>query len=471
MRSPALARVVVLLVVAWSALAFGGVYPWVYVPALVGCAGAWMLARVSRRHGLSKDERYVVIALAVTAAAVAVQLIPLDASTLRIVSPQTDEALKRIDVHYAITTSVDAGAASHALSLSAADTRRALLFLGGVTALWAAASLVMAAEGAQATARGVAAIAVVLAMIGIVQQAVTDIPYGFWRSQQGGQPFGPFVNRNHYAGWMLLALPMVIGGVCATMTRKSFWSRATWRERFLWLGSPRAGEATFFATAVGVTAAAVVLTYSKSAVAGLCWIFLVLAFLALRRRGPVLVRLVLAIGSAAALVALLAWAGLDRLDNRFSELATSRMGGRLDSWHDAWDVARRFPVTGTGVNTYSRAMLLFQQRDLAYHYSSAHNDYLQILAEGGVLVTVPAALVGAAFARTAWRRLRSARERPGEWWLRAGALLGISALGLQELVEFSMQIPAVAFLFAVLVAVATHEGTRSLRPSAVFQND
>ena len=27
----------------------------------------------------------------------------------------------------------------------------------------------------------------------------------------GGSPFGPFVNKNHFAGWMLMALPLTIG--------------------------------------------------------------------------------------------------------------------------------------------------------------------------------------------------------------------------------------------------------------------
>ena len=35
--------------------------------------------------------------------------------------------------------------------------------------------------------------------------------YGFWTTQMGGSPFGPFVNKNHFAGWMLLALPLTLG--------------------------------------------------------------------------------------------------------------------------------------------------------------------------------------------------------------------------------------------------------------------
>ena len=44
-----------------------------------------------------------------------------------------------------------------------------------------------------------------LALEGIVQQAVSPgLVYGFWRSEQVGHPFGPFINKNHFAGWMLM---------------------------------------------------------------------------------------------------------------------------------------------------------------------------------------------------------------------------------------------------------------------------
>lgn len=451
-------------VVAWSTFSIGGVYPWAYLPALAGCGVAAVIAWRARHRDLPADEMRCALALMITAAAIAIQIIPVAASTLRRVSPATDIALRQLNVEYALTVSTPATSIRHPLSIAPVGTRRAVLFLAGLTALWAAASLVMAAEGSRPMVNGVMGLAVILALLGIVQQAFTDRPYGIWISEQGGEAFGPFVNRNHYAGWMLLALPAIVGALCATTWRRSFRLPATWRERILWAGSPGAGKFVIAGIASGVSALALVLTYSKAAIIGLCWIVVVLMVLALQR-GRTRSRIVGAVVAVGALVVLLVWAGPERIGDRFSELPASRLAGRIDAWRDAWDVARRFPVAGAGINTYGQAMQVFQQRDLRWHYSSAHNDYLQILAEGGALVALPVVFVFWCFASVAWRRLQESRDRPTEWWRRVGALIGITALGWQELVDFSAQIPAVAMLLAVLLAVVTHAGAKPDLPS------
>ena len=91
---------------------------------------------------------------------------------------------------------------------------------------------------------------------------------------------------------------------------------------------------------------------------------------------------------------------------------------RAAAWRDGWDVVRDFPFFGTGLNTYSDAMLFYQQRNPGFHLAQAHNDYVQVLAEGGLLVAIPA------------------------------------AIAVQEVFEFSLQIPADALLFCTLAAAS-----------------
>jgi hypothetical protein len=70
-----------------------------------------------------------------------------------------------------------------------------------------------------------------LSVIGVVQKALIDpmqpLVYGFWKPLGGGNPFGPFINRNHFAGWMIMALPLVAGYSCAVLA-------ATWRPQASW---------------------------------------------------------------------------------------------------------------------------------------------------------------------------------------------------------------------------------------------
>ena len=99
-------------------------------------------------------------------------------------------------------------------------------------------------------------------------------------------------------------------------------------------------------------------------------------------------------------------------------------------------------------------MLFYQQRNPGVHLAQAHNDYLQLLAEGGLLVTIPAAVAILLLALAIHRNLRSARGQARGYWIRAGAAVGLLAIAVQEVFEFSLQIPADALLFCTLAAVA-----------------
>ena len=127
---------------------------------------------------------------------------------------------------------------------------------------------------------------------------------------------------------------------------------------------------------------------------------------------------------------------------------------RLAAWRNGWDVVRDFPFFGTGLNTYSDAMLFYQQRNPGVHLAQAHNDYLQVLAEGGLLVVIPATLAVMLLALVIRRNLRAARPEARGYWTRTGAAVGLLAIAVQEVFEFSFQIPADALLFCTLAAVA-----------------
>ena len=86
----------------------------------------------------------------------------------------------------------------------------------------------------------------------------------------------------------------------------------------------------------------------------------------------------------------------------------------------------------------------------------AHNDYLQIAAEGGLLLGLPIALAVGIFIREVRRRFTESGDDTRTWWLRVGAVTGIAVIALQELVDFSLQMPGNAVLLALLMATAVH---------------
>src|SRR5262249_39372387 len=90
----------------------------------------------------------------------------------------------------------------------------------------------------------------------------------------------------------------------------------------------------------------------------------------------------------------------------------------------------------------------------------AHNDYLQLAAEGGLLVGVPIALTLVLFVDGIRRRFSSDEDDRTTSWIRFGAATGLAAIGLQSLVEFSLQMPGNAVAFVVLAAIALHRPSR-----------
>jgi len=101
-------------------------------------------------------------------------------------------------------------------------------------------------------------------------------------------------------------------------------------------------------------------------------------------------------------------------------------------------------------------MLFYQRNDPTLHYTAAHNDYLQLAAEGGLLVGIPIAWAVVVLVRTIRRRFSESGRETAAYWIRVGAVTGLIAIALQEVVDFSLQIPANACLFAFLCAIAIH---------------
>jgi O-antigen ligase len=214
--------------------------------------------------------------------------------------------------------------------------------------------------------------------------------------------------------------------------------------------------------AAAVMALSLVLTMSRSGITAMMLASTATVIAALRRQRTGAGRRVVTAYLVVLFVAVFGWVGVDAVVTRFSDANWSEFNDRRGAWADAVAIAARFPLTGTGLNTYGAATTLFQQHDRTLHYVEAHNDYLQLLAEGGALLTAPALLAVAAFAMLVRRRFREEMSLTS-YWLRVGAVTSLGAIALQEMVDFSLQMPGNAALFAVVCAVAIHQTPRRSR--------
>ena len=218
--------------------------------------------------------------------------------------------------------------------------------------------------------------------------------------------------------------------------------------------------------AVVVMSTALVWTLSRSGILSLGVAMTCFAWLIIRRHA--VGRATRALGVAflgLVLLTGLSWRGFDRLIEWFSD--SRDFVGRLGAWQDGWQVIRDFPVAGTGINTYRIAMIFYQRHNMEMWMSHAHNDYLQLVAEGGLLVSIPVAAAAVIFCLTVLRTVRRLRSDSDGYWIHAGASVGLLAIAVQEIAEFSLHIPANMFLFATAAAIAL--SPRSDPPSHSLQ--
>jgi hypothetical protein len=178
---------------------------------MVGCIASGLLAWLAGRSG---RVHVPLLALGIIGVAIGAQLVPLPASALSVLSPAAIGTLERLDVVYAMQHG------THPLSIEPAATWHALgLFLSFVVLLVGLARL-LSVDGSRWFLWSLTIVGAAVALFGIGQKALGDgiTIYGFWTPRMPGNPFGPFVNRNHYAGWMLMALPACLAVIGSSLT-------------------------------------------------------------------------------------------------------------------------------------------------------------------------------------------------------------------------------------------------------------
>jgi O-antigen ligase len=255
-----------------------------------------------------------------------------------------------------------------------------------------------------------------------------------------------------------MALPLGLATAADAIMRTGHGAASERADYVRSLSSGDFARPLLVASASVVMGAALLLTRSRSGVVAFAAGTVLVAVAVLRRQRTVRQRAVILIAFAVLVLGSAMWAGLDNAVGKFFERnpIPSAVGGRTGAWKDTVEIIRDFPLTGAGLNSYGSAMTLYQSDSREMHFQEAHNDYLQLAAEGGVLVGIPVLAAIGIFVRDVRRRFREAPKDGTTYWLRVGSVVGLIAIALQSLVEFSLQMPGNAAMFALLAAVALH---------------
>lgn len=432
-----LVRVVVLAAVALAPWAFGAVHWQAYVPLLVvsyaAGAFAWARGHWGRAHGESVRPIQGLWLLGALALLGLLQLVPIPVGLLRVVSPGSF-------AHYDYL-SLGPLQGWRPISVDPAATHRALLFLIGFTLLYAYTCRELASRRWRRRTVVVIVANGLLLTIEALIQATSAEPsrlLGLYKPTWDWATFGPYVNKNHFAGYIAMALPLALAWALDAFSDL----RHAWRRRRGWLaiGDP-VGTDTLRRGAVALALiVGLVASRSRGGLMAVAIAALVAPLLA-RRRAVAALAVGLLIGAAVFL------RGLDDL-----QAGAQRGAGdiRFEIWRDVVAAVPRFPVLGSGLNTFPMAFALHRTQRLPVwvgDVNEAHNDYLQAFFEGG-------AIGGLAVIAAVLLLLKSAARTAPSGPLRAGLLGCVVASCAHALVDFNWQIPANAATFALLSGLA-----------------
>jgi O-antigen ligase len=292
---------------------------------------------------------------------------------------------------------------------------------------------------------------------------------------QGMSPFGPFVSHNHFAGY----LEMLIGlAIAMTLAR-----------------GMRIEARLFYGFSALVMGTASVASLSRGGMISLAGMLLFIAFckvfLSLTRRVESLRRNSSSLPGAQALAAILhsspsssqhrrvtlikgaglvaaltvailvglLWVGPDRLAGRMASATLTGAGIEDESfftsrgwiWRDSWTMIKANPIFGVGIGAFETAYPQYSHSDGALVVGQAHNDYLQVLADAGLIGGLLALWFIALVFREIFRALKSRDALLSTIALGSGA--GLFAILVHSVFDFNLQLPSNVLLFLILLAM------------------
>jgi O-antigen ligase len=291
----------------------------------------------------------------------------------------------------------------------------------------------------------------VLAIFGLTQSFTTNKV--FWvRELSQSTAFGPFINRHHFAGYMEMTLALPLGMLFAGSLEKE--------KRFAYI---------FAVVLMGV---ALLMTNSRGGVVSLiAEIFFLLVLSGFRKRKVrvaveeksqkirrTALRAALALALIVALFGGVVLLGGEAALSRFAGTVNSEdpTTGRAHFWSVTLDIIKAHPIVGIGLGAFPTVYTRYDSRNGAFRLEQVHNDYLQVLSDGGVVL----AALGLFFIVMLFRGGFARRESKDEYrsGVALGALAGCFAVLVHSFFDFTLHTTANALLFLVLAALATMNG-------------
>ncbi|TWI68201.1 O-antigen ligase [Desulfobotulus alkaliphilus] len=288
----------------------------------------------------------------------------------------------------------------------------------------------------------------------ILQSVFTeDMALWFRYVPHNSMVFGPYVNHNHYAGLMEMLLPLVLA---LYLIYRPVIMKPTLREKILgFLERDSSYKYVLHIFFVILIMLSVFMSLSRTGIAAMMASLVLFALLVRkysRKRkefgGTWIFLFVLTLVS-------LSWYGWSQLDVRFGQTITQLANdgvSRLTFWEDTTRIIRDFPLTGSGGGSFEQIHPVYQNYYMSRLAGYAHNDYLELLSDFGVIGFVLFFAFLSAVLISMVRKLPLRKEKFSLYGS-AAVFAGLFAIALHSIMDFNLQIPANAIIFMVILAL------------------
>src|SRR5574337_144557 len=440
------------LLLLFTPLAFGTVEVWSIAVAelLMLSMGVVWLAQMIRNGRIQFDQTPFTIPILSFLALMLFQMVPLPLNTIALLSPAA------YSVYSAAASALDLQFEWRTISLNPIATCEEFLrVLTYAMLFWVVLTCFRTRERVERVIVTIIGIGFFLAVFAIIQKYSSNGRiYWIRETAQGGEPFGPYVNRNHFAGYMEIALPLTIGYILAQSAVHTH--RLGIRRRLLLWTSHQTSKSILLLFAAIFMGAALLLTGSRGGLvsfAGSMVFFVIMAIMKQTAHSRA-VRLALACCGLTLVAAI--WIGgnsaflsLERLEKTLQEPSTDE---RALLWRDTLRMANDYLRLGSGFNTFEEVFPAYKTSTTQMIFQYAHNDYLQLLAEGGI---VAFSLIG--WFIVAWYRKVIARwltrHDPFAVYLALAGMTAVFAMLIHSLSDFNLHIPANAVATVTVLSI------------------
>lgn len=261
-----------------------------------------------------------------------------------------------------------------------------------------------------------------------------DKIYGIYESRSSAAPFGSFVNRHNFAAYMEMMLCLPLG--------------------LLFAGAVPRDKRLLYITAAALMGVALLLSGSRGGlVAFLAEIIVLLLVTQSRSRGKTWLKIALSVLLLGAVVGGAFFVGGETSLSRIAETTTSNdvSTGRAHIWRLTVEVIKSNLPFGSGLGAFGVAYTPHDNLSGMERVEQAHNDYLQVLADAGIV----GLLLGLFFVYLLIRLGMKAGRIDNTYrrGVAIGAFAGCIAILVHSIFDFVLHTTAISILFLVLVSL------------------